>query len=115
MDERALQRAEAPCLQAGTRICAFRDLFKPFPLVKPQRACIVLIDIQGEAARRKPSHLVEKETSSAASLCLRRDRELIEIGRHRIETYEAKQPVRAVKSADRDGSGRFEGPQTIEI
>jgi hypothetical protein len=45
---------------------------------------------------------------------LGRDGELIEIGRCRIEGDEAEEPVYAVKSADRDRTGRFQGPQMIE-
>ena len=62
----------------------------------------------------KPARLGEEKTRGAAAFCIRRDGELIEIARRRIEIHKAKQPVRAVKSADRDRSRCFKFVQMIE-
>ena len=94
----AFREAQPPGFEAGTRICAFRDLFKSFPLVEAQRPHIVLIDIQSEAAPENAGAPRSKETRNAASFGVRRDRELIEIGGRRIEGRKAKQPARAVKA-----------------
>jgi len=88
--------------------------FQILPARKSAARGIVLIDIQSEPVRRKTARLVQKEACRAAAFRLWRDGELIEIGCGRIECHESKQPVQAVKSAERDGSGRFEFPQMIE-
>ena len=112
--ERVLWQSEPPGFQAGDADLCLPRFFKSFPLVKAQRAQIVLIDFQSDAARGEPARFVQKKSRGAAAFCIWRDGYLIEIGLSRIEIHKAEQPVRPVKSADRDGSRCFKFVQMIE-
>ena len=81
---------------------------KSLALVEAPRARVRLVDVELDHARRAALGLVEERNGEARAALVRRDAELVEIARSRIDGDEARRPSPRVEADDDLGARRRE-------